>query len=262
MKTTMLMSLLVANLAMANVMELPNGTKITCRLEQNLSSATAEEGQPVQLTVTEDIRVDDVVVIAQGAPVLGTITQAMPKRRMGRTGKLDFSIDRVRAVDGKFVPLRYTMHKKEGGSHAGRTGALTAGAAVVFWPAAPAFLLMKGKDVDIHRGVTFDVFTDQDHKVAVLAKPAQMLMASNQMPQAQGVAPVDAAARTTVNISSDVQGAEVEIDGAFVGSTPTTRMLNPGNHKVVVRDGARIWERILAVQAGESINVKATLLRR
>ena len=40
---------------------------------------------------------------------------------------------------------------------------LTAGAAVLFWPAAPAFLLIKGKDVSINKGVTVDVFTDADH---------------------------------------------------------------------------------------------------
>ena len=29
---------------------------------------------------------------------------------MGRTGKLDFSVDKVRAANGKYIPLRYMMH--------------------------------------------------------------------------------------------------------------------------------------------------------
>jgi hypothetical protein len=33
---------------------------------------------------------------------------------MGRAGKLDFSLDRVRAVDGEWIPLRYTVNN--GGS--------------------------------------------------------------------------------------------------------------------------------------------------
>ena len=80
------------------------------------------------------MKVGDTVVIPQGAPDVGMITQAVPKRRMGRTGKLDFSVERVIAADGNSVPLRYTINKKEGGSHAVSTGILTAGAAVVFWP--------------------------------------------------------------------------------------------------------------------------------
>ena len=129
---------------------IPNGTKISTRLEQTISSATAEEGQQVQLSVTDAVKVDGVVVIPQGAPVLGTIVMAQEKRRMGRTGKLDFSIDKVRVADGEYVPLRYTMHKREGGSKGVSTGVMTAGAAVLFWPAAPFFLLRKGKDVYIN----------------------------------------------------------------------------------------------------------------
>ena len=141
---------------------IPSGTKISTRLEQTISSSTAEEGQQVQLSVTENVKVGDMVVIPQGSPVLGTIVMAQEKRRMGRTGKLDFSIDKVRVADGEFVPLRYTMQKREGGSKGVSTGVMTAGAAVLFWPAAPFFLLRKGKDVNINKGIVLEVFTDQD----------------------------------------------------------------------------------------------------
>lgn len=130
---------------------IPNGTKITARLEQTISSATAEQGQQVQLSVTENVKVGDTVVIPQGAPVIGTIVMAQEKRRMGRTGKLDFSIDKVRVADGDFIPLRYTMQKREGGSTGVSTGVMTAGAAVLFFPAAPFFLLRKGKDITINK---------------------------------------------------------------------------------------------------------------
>ena len=145
---------LVAHSCFAQLM-VPNGTKLSCRLEQAITSATAEEGQPVQLTTTENVKVGDSIVIPQGSPVQGTIVTAQEKRRMGRTGKLDFSIDRVRAADGDYIPLRYTMQKKQGGSSAVSTGVMTAGAAVLFWPAAPFFLLRKGKDVTINKGYDF-----------------------------------------------------------------------------------------------------------
>jgi hypothetical protein len=267
--------LFFANLCFAQV-ELPAGTKIGCRLEQTLSSATAEEGQTVNLSVTENVRVNGAVVIPQGAMVAGTIVQAVPKRRMGRTGKLDFSIDKVRATDGEYVPLRYTMQKKEGGSHGVRTGVITAGVAVAFWPAAPLVLLMKGKDITINRGVVFDVFTDQPHVLA------QNINAPGPAPQIQGAPdfrpqPVATLVRTSqgfvapaaqhepsvpdtaVSITSDIPGAEIEINGAYMGSTPSTVTLTPGQHRIAVRNGAHVWQRTIQIQGGGSITVNALL---
>ena len=233
---------------------IPNGTKISTRLEQAISSATAEEGQQVQLSVTENVKVDDVVVIPQGAPVLGTIVMAQEKRRMGRTGKLDFSIDKVRVADGEFVPLRYTMQRREGGSKGVSTGVMTAGAAVLFWPAAPFFLLRKGKDVNINKGIVLEVFTDQDHTL----KGAR---AATAVPTSQHAAPVanGTGELANVNITSDVPGAEIEIDGAFVGSTPSVNKLTPGMHKITIKHGTSVWSRDLNVQAGGSVNVNALL---
>jgi hypothetical protein len=132
-------------------------------MSQMISSATAEQGQAVQLEVAEAIRSENEILISEGAVVTGTVTGAQEKRRMGRAGKLDFSIDRVRAVDGEWISLRYTVQKERGESHAVRTGIITAGVAAVFWPAAPVMLLLKGKDITVNKGVCFDVFTDTPH---------------------------------------------------------------------------------------------------
>jgi hypothetical protein len=243
---------------------IPNGTKITTRLEQTISSGTAEQGQQVQLSVTESVKIGDTVVIPQGSPVLGTIVVAQEKRRMGRTGKLDFSIDKVRVADGEYVPLRYTMQKREGGSKGVSTGVMTAGVAVLFWPAAPFVLLRKGKDVNINKGIVLDVFTDQDHVVRttnpVVSGPAVPVTPTPV--QTAAASPVAAAAGSaTVNITSDLAGAEVEIDGAFVGSTPSTSKLPAGTHKITVKHGANVWSRDLNVQPGGSVNVNALLKR-
>src|SRR5918993_1517284 len=98
-----LISMIAAGLGHAQV-TIPDGTKLRVRLDQPLSSATAEEGQAVELSVAESIVVGGSVVIKDGARVTGTITQAEGKRRMGRAGKLDFSIDRVAAADGEWIP--------------------------------------------------------------------------------------------------------------------------------------------------------------
>ena len=112
---TTLTYFLLAGLAAAAV-TIPDGTKLRVRLDQSISSATAEEGKSVELSVTEAVKVNCKIVIAYGARVTGTVTDAQEKRRMGRAGKLDFSIDRVRTMDGEWVPLRYTVTKKNGES--------------------------------------------------------------------------------------------------------------------------------------------------
>lgn len=189
---------------------------------------------------------------------------------MGRTGKLDFSVDKVRAADGEYIPLRYTMQKKEGGSTGVSTGIMTAGAAIVFLPAAPLFLLRKGKDVNINKGMIFEVFTDQDHTFGAapaaaqsaapsLAPQGNQLMLAGQPAAAPAGGTTAAAELATINITSDLAGAEVEIDKVFIGSTPATTKLAPGVHKITVKHGAAVWSRDLMVQPGGNTNVNAIL---
>jgi hypothetical protein len=242
---------LFAGLAAAQV-TIPDGTRLRVRLDQTISSATAEQGQGVELSTTEAVKIGDQVVIPDGARVTGTVTMAQEKRHMGRAGKLDFSIDRVRAVDGEWIPIRYTVNKRSGGSHAVSTGVLTAGAAVLFWPAAPAFLLIKGKDVTINKGVVFDAFTDSDHVVANLGPASPGTTRSTaQLGSGSGAA--------SVAITSNMTGADIEVDGAFVGSTPTTLSLASGMHQISVRSGNRLWQRNLQVSPGSNISLNAQL---
>jgi hypothetical protein len=240
---------------------IPDGTKLRVRLDQPLSSSTAEVGQAVELTVAEAIKVNGAVVIKEGARVTGTVTEAVPKRRMGRAGKLDFSIDRVNAADGEWIPIRYSLQKKSGESHAVRTGIITAGVAIAFWPAAPVMLLMKGKDININKGVSFDVFTDTTHVVARTASaPAAGAApgaptAPAQNSPSQGSAPGSA----TVTITASTAGADIEVNGAFMGNTPTTLQLAAGTHQITVRNGPHSWARTIQVTGGSTVSLHAVL---
>jgi hypothetical protein len=166
---------------------------------------------------------------------------------------LDFSIDRVKTVDNQWVPLRYTVTKKSGQSHAVSTGILTAGTALVFWPAAPVFLLRKGQDININRGVAFEVFTDANLAVAAPAPPVPT------SPSAPPIAPVAPATAATVSITSSVAAADIEVDGVFVGNTPTSLQLPTGQHRIAVKHGAKTWQRTVQVSAGSTITLNATL---
>lgn len=249
---------ILSGAAMAQVV-VPDGTKVRVRLDQTLSSATADEGQTVELSVADAIRVDGVMAVAEGARATGTVVMAQEKRRMGRAGKLDFSVDRIRAANGEWIPVRYTLTKKEGNSKAVSTGVITAGVAVVFWPAAPFVLLRKGKDTTINKGVTFDVFVDGNHTVGAAVPPAQVTQTAAMVkPMAAAAAPAAAAGEVaSVTVNSNEPGADIEVNGSFVGNAPTTLKLAPGQYAITVRKGAQVWQRSLQVTPG-SITLNAS----
>jgi hypothetical protein len=64
---------------------------------------------------------------------------------------------------------------------------------------------------------------------------------------------------THIRVSSNVAGADISVDGNFVGNTPSDLQLTPGKHQIVVsRDGYTPWTRQLMVSTGE-INLVADL---
>lgn len=60
-------------------------------------------------------------------------------------------------------------------------------------------------------------------------------------------------------VSSTPAGADIEIDGAFAGSTPSSLSLSTGEHTVAVRkNGYKAWERKIKITGG-NINLTAEL---
>src|SRR5712691_2587066 len=110
------------------------------------------------------MKVGNVVVVERGAMAIATVTEAHPKRRMGRAGKLNINIDYVRLVNGEKVPLR-AVKGGSGGNHvAAMTGAMVA-TSIVFFPAAPLFLFMHGKDITIPKGTEITAYVNGDTRL-------------------------------------------------------------------------------------------------
>jgi hypothetical protein len=227
---------------------LQDGTPIKLRLSQNVSSADAHVNDRVEFEVLEDVMVDNVLLIPKGSSALGTVTEAVPKRRMARGGKLEIVLDSVRMVDGEKVALRAVKDAK-GGSH---TGAMTIGivaGALVFLPAAPLFLLMHGKDITIPKGTDVPSFVNGDMRLD---------LAKFQIAQGGSAQPVSGAA-SNVAISSAPVGADIYLDQNFVGDTPSTINVPPGKHSISVRKtGFQDWTRDMNFSGG-AITLNAVL---
>jgi PEGA domain len=232
-------------------------TPIKLRIAQTISSGTSKVNDKVDFEVVEDVKVGDVVVIPQGGTAIATVTEAQPKRRLGRSGKLNINIDYARLVNGDKAPLRAV----KGGSGGGRTGVMTAGivaTAIVFFPAAPFFLFMKGKNIIIPKGTEITAYVAADTPVGPIAPPAgQTEVASNAATPQPESAPADSSA---VVVKSNPDGAEITVDGKFMGTTQSTLRLPSGEHTVKIeKSGYKQWTRSITLSAGGDITIDAAL---
>jgi plastocyanin len=222
---------------------------VKLRLGENLTSATAKAGDQVPFEVTEEVDVDGVPVIAKGGQALATVTDASPRKSMGRGGKLDVNVDSVRLIDGEKLQLRAVQDNKGGGHVGAMTGAMVA-TSIVFFPAAPLFLFVHGKDIVIPQGTEVTAFVQGDMKLD-MAKFA---------PTAPAGAVVAAASSSALTIESSVANCDIEVDGSFMGNTPSTLNLAPGKHVIVVKKaGYKDWTRSMTVSSG-TIRVSADMV--
>lgn len=67
-------------------------------------------------------------------------------------------------------------------------------------------------------------------------------------------------AKGAVNVSSNPAGADVAVDGDFVGNSPASLKLAPGKHTITVKmSGYKDWSREITVQAGSEVQLTANL---
>jgi len=124
---------------------LPNQTAVHLKLGRTLSSATAHVGEEVNFEVAQDVIVRGVTLIAKGAPAIGAVTEAEPKKRMGKAGKLDVSVTSVVLANNEKIALRsfganQSLDQKSGMS----------------------LPLMHGKDVTLSKDTEITAYVDGD----------------------------------------------------------------------------------------------------
>jgi hypothetical protein len=229
---------------------LEDGTPVKLRISQTVSSADAHVNDRVEFEALEDIKVADTLIVPKGGIAWGTVTEAQPKRWAGRGGKLEIVMDSVRLSDGEKASLRATKEVKGGG----HKGAMTVGivaSGILFFPVAPLFLFVHGKDISIPKGTEVPTFINGNFAL--------------DMAKFKPTAPVQTSSETQASNSSDVSvtsspaGADIELDGAFVGNTPSTIAVTAGDHTIALKkSGFGTWERTIKVSGG-AVQVSAEL---
>jgi hypothetical protein len=147
--------------AAAPKLVLEDGTPVRLKFERTVNSGEVLAGETVDFQVVEEVRVGDLVVIPKDSLAWATVTMAQAKRRMARGGNLHLRIDTVRLASGERAPLRMVKEVKGGGHTGAMVGGMVA-TGVVFFPAAPFFLFMHGKDVVIPKGTEATAYVNGD----------------------------------------------------------------------------------------------------
>ncbi|MFZ1917350.1 MAG: chitobiase/beta-hexosaminidase C-terminal domain-containing protein [Terriglobales bacterium] len=133
---------------------LARGTAVPLVFAADVSSRKAEVGDKVSLTLAEDVKAGDVVVVKKGTPAVATVTEVDGNGVMGLPGEIFFQVDSLLA-DGTIIKLRGGA-AKEGQDKEGKAFSL------MFVPMVPAGLFVRGKDAEIKQGALFTAFVDAD----------------------------------------------------------------------------------------------------
>lgn len=175
---------------------------------------------------------------------------------MARGGKLDINIDYVKLVSSDKAALRAVKDLKGGGHTGAMVGGMVA-TSIVFFPAAPFFLFMHGKDISIPKGTEITAYVNGDMKLDIAkfqpASGSQLTAAVNAGSSANSTS-------ARIQLESDPAGADIEVDGSFVGNTPSEVQVVEGDHTVTVKKaGFKDWERKMKVSGGSSVHLSAGL---
>jgi biopolymer transport protein ExbD len=132
---------------------LREGTDVNLQFSDDLSSKTSSEGDPVALTLTDDLKVGNVVVAKAGTHAFGEVTKAEKSGMMGKAGELNLRLNYLKVGDNK-IQLRGTKGKE------GESG--TTGAVVLTVLFGPIGLIKHGKNVEIKKGQALHAFVADD----------------------------------------------------------------------------------------------------
>ena len=142
-----------ASSALAKLL-LARGTAVPFVFASDVNSKTAEVGDKIPLTLAEDLKVADVVVVKKGAPAVATVTEVDQTGMGGAPGEVFFQLDSLQA-GGVLIKLHGTA-AKEGQDQVGKAMGL------MFVPVVPVGVFVHGKDAEIKQGASFTAFIDAD----------------------------------------------------------------------------------------------------
>jgi hypothetical protein len=142
--------------------KIPEGTELTIRFNDKLSSERNTEGDQFSISLDDEVKLPDGTVLKPGYRGKGEVTDAKKKGFMGQAGEMNVRLNYLRVGD-----TRVRLRASKGGEGKGAMGA-TIALTVLFGPLG---LLKRGHDIEIKEGQTITAFVDQDAEIDVPVAP-------------------------------------------------------------------------------------------
>ena len=152
-----------------NQTTIPMDMLIKIKMVTPVGSKTSRTGDVFVYQAAQDVYVNGVLVIPQGAQGTGKVLKVEQAKNFGRDGELQLNFDTIDAVDGTSVPvLLGDKAKEENKSLATAAGASLAGMAILGPIGIVGGAFVHGKDVNIPAGTEFYIQTKSELEVTGL----------------------------------------------------------------------------------------------
>jgi len=141
---------------------LREGTEVNLKLAQKLTAKSAVVGEPVELVLAQDLKVNDAVVVRQGARVLGTVVAGKEsEKKKNEAHQLAMKVNFLKAGDAK-ISLR--GEKSAEGKR--NKDAMVAG---TIFLGLSGLLMTSGKHYEIPEGSPLTAYVDKDIELPALS---------------------------------------------------------------------------------------------
>jgi hypothetical protein len=130
---------------------IPDGTPVKLQMVRTISSAHAQKSDRLDFVVVKDVTVGGFTIIQTGTIANGSVVGVKGKRLLGIGGKVVIKLDSVKLITGDEVALQARKEIK-GGSRSKLILAEMMITGLFYLPAAPVFLLSRGRDSTVLKG--------------------------------------------------------------------------------------------------------------
>jgi PEGA domain len=215
--------------------------------ETYLAAAISKKNVPVDVVMDET----KANYVLKAAPVEiktestgGKIARCLFAYRAGIEDKGNVSVQLIQTSSSK-VMWAYSVNKQKGGSKNSQAMA-----------EAVAKHLKEFVEQDSKKGATLTTVALQTTTVQAERSPADNAQSQPVVESGPAMLPA------TVIVKSTPPGADINVDGKYMGSTPSTIQLPPGEHEVSIEiEEMRPWQRTMTTTAGSSSTIDAKLVK-
>jgi len=241
-----------------------DGQEVRLLLHNVLTTENVEKQDTIDFDVGEDVVVNGHVVIAKGAPAVGKVVGVKGAgKKKAKDASVTFRFISVRSVDNQQIPLRALPYKGKKKGDA-KENEIVANDPIPGYPA---------RVIGAEKGKPYPAFLDS--AVVINAPETAPSSVSTPAPAAAQPAAQAPAQPTTqpapavgipeqesvaIDFASEPSGADIYIDGNFLGNTPSTLRVAAGRHRIELRlSGYRTWSQSMPVDPGSHPRVSKTL---